>query len=561
MRRSTALAVAASLSASLVVTACGSSDDGSDTGKKQAPPIGSAQINARPVGDLKQGGTLRVAIDQWINQYNSNTVDGEQGDAAELTRDVEPVLFRSDVAGVAHPVTDYLLSAEVTSTSPQTVTYRLNPKARWSDGKALGWRDFQAQWKALNGGDTDFETADPSGYDRIASVARGADDHQVKVTFKSAYADWQRLFTPLFPAAAYSTPQQFNKGWIDRVPISAGAFRISKYDKTGQTITLVPDPHWWGARPKLDSIIYRVLDQNARTDAFLNNEIDETSAQLPEDYKRLVKNKDAVIDTGGRWDEVHITLNGGHGPLKDVRVRQAIGRAVNRRALTDAYGSGIPYRISALDNHFFMPNQKGYRDNSGVYGKFDPAAAGKLLDAAGWKDNGAGKPRTKAGAPLKLDYVLSEASNQAAVDQAQLVQQMLGQVGIRIEIRKVPADDFFNKYVNVGGFDLTSFRNVDEVYLSQLHPVFQQPRGRNLFQNFGSVGSPQVDQLLDRADTTTDRTEAIALYNRADALIWQLGHSIELYQRPQILAVRKGLANFGASGFADTDYTKVGWVK
>ncbi|MEZ0094759.1 hypothetical protein [Streptacidiphilus sp. EB129] len=52
-----------------------------------------------------------------------------------------------------------------------------------------------------------------------------------------------------------------------------------------------------------------------------------------------------------------------------------------------------------------------------------------------------------------------------------------------------------------------------------------------------------------------------ALYNQADAQIWQLGHSIELFQRPQIIADRKGLANFGASGLASTDWTIVGWQK
>jgi peptide/nickel transport system substrate-binding protein len=561
MRRSTALAIAATLAGSLVVTACGSSDD-KPTAKKQLPSVKSASINPHPLSDLKQGGTLKIAIQEWITQYNSNTADGAEGDAAEMTADVEPVLFRSDAQGVEHPDTDYLVSAKVTSTSPQVVTYTLNPKARWSDGKPLGWLDFKAQWMALNGENPAYEAADTSGYDDIASVAQGADAHQVKVTFKQTYADWQRLFTPLFPAAAYSTPKEFNTGWTNGIPISAGAFKISTYDKTDQTVTLVPDPKWWGTKPKLSALIYRALDATAYTDAFLNKEIDEAPAQLPEDYARLVKDKDAVIDTGSRWDEVHITLNGAHGPLKDIRVRQAIEEAVNRQAIDTAYGSGIPYRISPLDNHFFMPNQQGYRDNSGVYGKFDPANAKKLLDAAGWKDNGAGKPRTKDGKPFEINYVLSSGSNQAAVDQAELVQQMLGQVGIKMDIDKVPDNDYFNKYVDLGNFDLTSFRNVDNLFLSQLEPAFRQPQGKNLFQNFGSVGSPQVDKLLQEAGATTDRAKAISLYNQADVLLWQLGNSIELYQRPQIDAVRKGLANFGASGLiTPTDYSKVGWVK
>jgi peptide/nickel transport system substrate-binding protein len=66
---------------------------------------------------------------------------------------------------------------------------------------------------------------------------------------------------------------------------------------------------------------------------------------------------------------------------------------------------------------------------------------------------------------------------------------------------------------------------------------------------------------MTQAARTTDPAQAAALYNQADKLIWQQGHSLELYQRPQLLAVRKGLANFGASGLADWDYTKIGWMK
>ncbi|PWI44022.1 ABC transporter family substrate-binding protein [Streptomyces sp. ICBB 8177] len=559
MRRSTTLALAATATASLVLSGCGGSSGGSSDGKQQ---VAVADVNARPLSDLKQGGTLRLPIEQWIDQYNSNTADGAQGDASEITADVEPVLFRTDEHGVPRLDPDYLVSAQVTSTSPQVVTYQLNPKARWSDGTQLSWRDFQAQWKALNGGNTAYQAADTSGYDQISGVAQGADPQQVKVTFSSPYADWQRLFTPLFPAAAYSTPQEFNNGWTQRIPITAGAFRITTYDKTDQTLTLTPDPKWWGTRPKLSSLVYRAMAQTAITDAFLNGEIDEAQAEDPDDYRRLVKDKDAQIRTGSRWDEVHVTINGAHGPLKDVRVRQAIGEAINRQATADAFGSGLPYKINVLGNHFFMPDQQGYQDNAGVYGKFDPAAAGKLLDEAGWKDNGAGKPRTKDGQKLEVGYLLSAGSPQTTVDTAQLIQQMLGQIGIKVDIQKVPDNDFFDKYVNLGNFDLVSFRNTDSMYPSTLVSVYQEPQGKNLFQNFGSVSTPQIDALLKQAAGTTDKTRAQALYNQADKLIWQAGNSVELFQRPQVDAVRTGLANFGASGLVNfTDYSKVGWVK
>ncbi|MFI5980275.1 ABC transporter family substrate-binding protein [Streptomyces sp. NPDC051555] len=561
MRRTTVIAIAAAVSATLVVSACDSSGtgDGASAAKQPAPAVDGQNINAQPVSALKQGGSLKIAIDQWITQYNVNQVDGQQGDAAEIDRAVLPHLFYADAKGVGQPNPAFLTSAKVVSTTPQVVEYQLNPKARWSDGKPLGWKDFEALWKALNGSDKAYEAADTSGYDQISKVEQGADEHGVKVTFATPYADWPRLFDPLYPADQIDTPEKFNKGWTEKAPVTAGAFKIGTYDKTAQTITLVPDPQWWGDKPKLDSIVFRVLDRSARTEAFLNKELDEATALQPEDYQRLVKDPTADIRRGARWDEVHITLNAARGPLQDVKVRNALQASIDRKGINASFAKDLSFELKPLNNHFFMPNQAGYQDNSSEFDTYDPAKANKLLDEAGWKDAGQGKPRTKDGKELTLDYTLSAGGSSSQQDQAQLVQQQLSAVGVKVEIKKVPANDYFSKFVNTGNFDLVSFRNVDEAYTSKLIPVFQQPQGNNLFQNFGSVGSPRIDELLKKAGQTTDRAAALKLYNEADVEIYKLGHSIELYQRPDITADRKGLANFGATGLSDVDYTKVGW--
>jgi peptide/nickel transport system substrate-binding protein len=255
---------------------------------------------------------------------------------------------------------------------------------------------------------------------------------------------------------------------------------------------------------------------------------------------------------------VIILLNGGRGPLADQKVRNAVEKAIDRQAIATVTLKGLPVDPKPVGNHFFMPNQEGYQDNSGEWGKYDVEGAKKLLTEAGWAE---GNPRTKDGEPLKLSYVMSADSTQQQVDQATLVQQMLGQVGIQLTIDKVPGNDFFEKYVNRGNFDLVSFRNVDLIYLSEAYSQYQQPEGDNVFQNFGRVSSPELVDLLKKAQVTTDRAEAIKLYNQADALVWSLGHTIALYQRPQIIAVRHGLANFGAGGLASDDFNKVGWMK
>ncbi len=65
---------------------------------------------------------------------------------------------------------------------------------------------------------------------------------------------------------------------------------------------------------------------------------------------------------------------------------------------------------------------------------------------------------------------------------------------------------------------------------------------------------------MDKAAETLDQQQAFDSINQADVKIWDLVHSITFYQRPQMTAVNKSLANVGSYGFAQPDYTKIGFV-
>jgi peptide/nickel transport system substrate-binding protein len=516
---------------------------------------GSSDINPQPRALLQTGGTLRLSLQQWITQYNVAHIDGTLADGVNIVSMTEPQLWYYDDNGVPNANPDVLVSADVTATVPkQVVTYRLNPRAIWSDGSPVIWHDFAVQWLTRNGSDQRFRAASTTGYDAISSVEKGADDRVVKVTFGKPYAAWQSLFQPLLPAKTLDTPEKFNTGWAEKIPIWGGPWKVGSLDKSAQTVTLVPNETYWGTRPLLNSIVFRVLDAPAVTDAYANNEIDVAPARLADAYRRLAGGVDTSIRVGGRWDLTQLIL-GSKGALADLRVRQAIGSAIDRQAVAKAQSAGVPFAIHAVGNHFFMPSQRGYRDNSGEYGRFDLAHARTLLDQAGWTASPDGGTRSKAGAPLKLSYVIGSSSQS---DLPQLLQNMLAQVGIAVELHKVPSAEFFSQYVNTGNFDLVSFRTVDEMFPSQLFPSYLS-KGE---LNFGKVGTPQIDTLLESAGGETDQAKAVELINQADAMLWQQAGVITLFQTPQVMAVRSRLANFGAFGLRDNHQcVDVGWRK
>jgi peptide/nickel transport system substrate-binding protein len=210
-----------------------------------------------------------------------------------------------------------------------------------------------------------------------------------------------------------------------------------------------------------------------------------------------------------------------------------------------------------------MANQTGYQDNSGEVGTYNPDRARQMLDQAGWTLNG--DTRMKDGRPLEISFVIPGAVATSR-QEAELIQNMLGQVGVKVNIDTVPVGDLFSKYITPGQFDFTVFSWIGTPYpISSSKSIYAKPipneRGElDVKQNFARVGSDEIDQLFTQASQELDRTKAIAIANQIDALIWQEVHSLTSYQRPEIVVCKKDLVNFGAFGFATWSYQDIGWA-
>ncbi|HEU5355626.1 MAG TPA: ABC transporter family substrate-binding protein [Actinocrinis sp.] len=562
--RSTRIGVgltAAALAVALGASACSSSK--SSPAPKAAPKATVNDINAVPRSQLKQGGTLTWPMDQFSTQWNYNEADGPETSTAAVVQALLPSFFHFDAGGTPSANLDYLTGEPTVTTvgGKQTVTYELNPKAKWSDGTQLSEADFAAQWKALNGSNSAFNVASTTGYSQISNVAAGKSPQEVVVTFSSNFADWKSLFGPLYPAATNSTPDAFNKGWLNKIPVTAGPFKFQAFNATDKTVTVVRDPAWWGDPAILDSIVFKTVDIAATADAFASGEVDWFDiGPSATDYKKSVGVKGAKIRVAGGPNFRHLTMNAKSQMLSDVKVRQAVAEAIDRGAIAKSDLAGLPWPDKPLGNHFFVNNQNGYQDNSAAVGKYDPNAAKQLLDQAGWAQ-GSGQYRTKDGKTLELKLVIPDGVPVSA-NEGTLMQHFLAAVGIKLDIDAVNSDDFFDKYVNPGQFDMTVFSWIGNDFpVSSNASIYQNPQGTNIFQNFARVGSSDLDNLLTKAQSDLDPKQAIADANAADAQIWQEAGVIPFYQRPDFVAEKANLANFGAFGFADTVYQNIGFTQ
>ncbi|XVQ83752.1 ABC transporter family substrate-binding protein [Microbispora siamensis] len=557
----------AALAALWAAGACGVQRGPGESDSGLAPsPVKAYDINPLTRDKVKDGGTLRWGLTDFPTQWNRNHVDGDSTAVKAVTDALMPHTFRSDERGRLTLDTDYVTNARITASSPrQVITYSINPKAKWSDGRPITWTDFAAQWKAMSGRDRDYRVDSAIAYENIQSVARGASDREVVVTLAQPFNEWQSLFTPLYPSTTNATPAAFDADWINRIPVTAGPFRVERLDVKGRTVTLTRNPAWWGNRAKLDSIVFRTVRPDQMVHAFTKGDVDVFEVgPSSDDYARVREAWDAVVRQAAGTQYRQFTFNGESPALADARVREAVAAALDRRGLMQVDLKGLGWPTVTLDNHFLMNSQYGYHANAGEIGGYDPKRAGRLLDQAGWKLSG--KTRVKNGKPLTLRFVVPDGIVMSGVE-ADVARQMLQRVGIRVDVRKVAFDDFFGKHLIPGDFDITAFAYPSTPFpVSSAFDIYADGesggRGDDVewYSNLGRSGSKQIDEAMYRAGSTLDSDKVPGLLNEADRLVWKKVNVLPLYQCPQGVAVRSALANIGANGFFDLRYEDIGYA-
>lgn len=199
----------------------------------------------------------------------------------------------------------------------------------------------------------------------------------------------------------------------------------------------------------------------------------------------------------------------------------------------------------------------------GVPGAYAPvgtaAPAGGTGSAAG--------PLGKDGRPLTLRFVLPSGPGSGTLRTVGgRIAAMLDRIGVRTEISKVPDEDFFKDHIASGDYDLALYSWPGTAFpATDGRPIHAKPEpaadGSLLVeQNYTRVGTDHIDQLFEQAAAELDEKAARDLLRRADARIWAAAGSIPLFQRPELVAVRRNVVNAGAFGFATPRYEDIGFA-
>ncbi|MGF0116489.1 ABC transporter family substrate-binding protein [Promicromonospora sp. Marseille-Q5078] len=568
MRLQNRLAGSVALAGALALTlaACsGSSGEGGDTPSAEAQTIQGADYNPQPRENLEQGGEVTFNLTEITPQMNPNHSDGSV-DTARIWEwyNPQPILMSPEGEATANPAYLSDWTTEVVD-GKTVVTYTINPEAVWNDGSPITWKSYEQLWKANRSTEEGYVPSSTDGYSQIESVKQGEDERQAVVTFKSEFPWTDGLFWHIMNPAVDSA-KVFNEGYIEdaHADWGAGPYKIDDFDLNGGVVSFVPNEKWWGDAPMLDKVTFRVLEPTAAVNAFQNGEIDYVDGLTADNLEQLADVEGVTTYRAQRTSTNLLELNAEYPQFKDLKVREAIFKAVNRDQIKEVVWNGLNYTEPDAGSLNLFPFQEGYVDALAEAGyKFDVDAANKTLDEAGWTLNG--DVREKDGKklegrmPIFGDEPITEA-------RAKVLQQQLAEIGFSLEIDKRPASDF-STVLSTKDWDLVilGFSSSDPYGVAYMCQLYCSDSGLNL----SATGTKAIDKkIADQVSSLPTAEEQTAAGMKLESeIIGETWGILPLYNGPWISMAKDGLANLTPETYTGLDLfglqpvENVGWEK
>lgn len=478
-------------------------------------------------------------------------------------------LWRFDPQGTAVPD----LAAEVpteanggVSDGGKTITVKLNPNAKWSDGTPLTAADFVFTYEMIINEKNTVGTTYPYK-EEIASV-EATDAQTLVIKFNEPFAPW---LTSVFAGSSTSTPVLpkhvlqpvfESEGTLDtaewnRAPtVSVGPYVFAEWE-SGSHLRFVRNENWFGDAPEVDEIFFRfVPDDEAQMAAIKAGDTDIgvflSFADLPE-----VETSGVALpasDEGGYIESWYMNFDPtrSHPAMQDVRVRQAIVLATDREKITQDLLFGKTQPMGT-----FWSATPPFGNPAIEPWPYNPEQAKTLLDEAGWIDSDGDNIRDKeidgAKVDLKLKYITNSRSLRK--DMMAVVKQMWAQVGIEADLINYANDIYFGSYGEngplYGEFDVAQYSNAPafpDPNVAQFRcdeiPTPENPVG----DNFQGYCNAQLDEILGQASTAVNRDERIQLFYQAAQIMYDDVVWVGLWNDTDLWSVNNRLKNVEFSG-------------
>ena len=311
--------------------------------------------------------------------------------------------------------------------------------------------------------------------------------------------------------------------WLGRNSAGSGPFILRKWEKNDRVI-LDANPNHFVYPPKVKRVVIKeIVEATSRRLQVEKGDIDVAWEMMPDQVKELEKNQDIKIARIAALQIWYVGMNVSKGPLADNRVRKAIRYSINYDGIIKDIMAGAGVQT----NTFIPKGFAGYEDK--IIYRTDLEKARQLLKEAGY--------------PNGFETSMDHGDQTPYPEVAQVIQNALGKVGIKVKLNKLISAQLWPKYR----------AQKHELILARWGPDYIDPHTnaqpfadykakqlcwRNVFYNDKTSG------LIQKAGVEMDNNKRIALYQEANRIIQEEGPYAFLFQPLYQHAVRKNIVNF-----------------
>ncbi len=416
------------------------------------------------------------------------------------------------------------LAESVEARGPTEYVVQLRKGLRFSDGSPLDAEDVAATFRGVV--DPELKSRYAHTYRRIQNIEI-VDPQTLRFVLHEPHATF--LTDLELPIVRRIDARRRIATEEDPFPIGAGPYRLVK--RSAGVLELRANPHWYRGAARISSLRFVVIrDDNTRALRMLAGQGDLAIGSIPPlllpmfaDDPRFETRSAPGVST------MYLGFHTASPRLADVRVRQAIGAAIDRQVLVSAKYDGL----ARITDSWIPVGHWAHLDSLQTQ-PFDPDRARELLDAAGFGDPEGPEPR--------LRLVLRTTSDRFRQSVARAIAAMLRDVGIDVDVRPSEAATLIAD-LNKGRFELTLLQ-VPEVFephvLSWFFDSSRIPGPNSEGANRWRYTNPELDELFERGRTRIDRDERLAAYKQVQEILARDIPVLPLWQPDTVAVIRRG---------------------
>jgi peptide/nickel transport system substrate-binding protein len=389
---------------------------------------------------------------------------------------------------------------------PVTYEFKLRPGVTFHDGTPMTADDIIFTFERLTkNGAMDGQTSPRKDLVGPVKELVKTDDRTVRFVLSEPWPILPAMLPFQEVVSKSFTEKAGPKGLATKVN-GAGPFKLVEWRKGDSIIMERFDGYYGGAtdippvgKACVDRVIFKIIPENAsRVAALLAGQVDIINELPPFDMKRVTDNPETKVMKVNGTRSFFVALNNAKKPFDDPRLRRAANHAIDKALIIDRVLLGTATPLNGV----LSPDAFGFNADLPEY-KYDPAATKKLL--------------TEAGYPNGIDVTLDVEG--AFKETAEVVASMLTKAGIRTKVQVGEGSTLRAKWSprgeKTGDMFFTSWGNGSLDPADIFVPTLRTgDRGNTAFYS-----NPEVDKLLDAANTEIDQTKRADLYKKAQALV------------------------------------------